>query len=52
MFDTKFVEYDFIIYMEPCVVLSYVDTITVGTIEYFIGEPSFTDGPYAFEQSP
>ena len=48
MFD----EYDLIIYVKPCIVDSYVDTVTVGVIYYNIGAPTITDGPYEFKQSP
>ena len=40
----------FTIYIEPCTINSYFDSITVGTLTYFIGDPTYTDGPYAFQQ--
>lgn len=43
-------EYEFPIYMEPCIVTSYFDSETVGIIEYFIGASAITDGSYAFTQ--
>ena len=48
MFD----EYDLTVFVQPCVVDSYVDTVTVGTINYNIGTSTITDGEYKFLQSP
>ena len=51
-FSVIFNEYDFVIRVEPCTVDSYIDTLRVTTIEYYLGEPSLTGGSYAFEQVP
>jgi len=40
--------YTFTIFMTPCVIYTYTDTVTVGTLTYFIGDPTLTDGPYEF----
>ena len=45
-----FVEYDFTIFIEPCIITSYVDSLNPGVIEYFIGEPALTAGGYGFTQ--
>ena len=52
VFTTKFVEYDFTVFIEPCVVNTYSDTLKVTLIEYFIGDPTLVDGKYMFEQDP
>ena len=41
-------EYQFSIYVEPCLVSSYTATTIVSEIVYDMGEPSITDGVYAF----
>ena len=51
-FTKKFVEYDFLILIEPCLVNSYVATTTVTEILYNIGAPSKTDGRYGFDEAP
>ena len=51
-YTTLFVEYDFIIRMEPCLVTTYTDTTKVTAIVYNIGAPSLTDGLYVFDEDP
>ena len=51
-FTTMFIEDDFTVFIQPCVVDTYVDTVTVGTINYNIGASTMTDGTYKFQQSP
>lgn len=51
-YTTKFVEYDFIILIEPCLVNTYTDTTTVEVIVYNIGAPQLTDGYYVFDEAP
>ena len=51
-FTTLFVEYDFTIYTEPCLVNKYVDTTTVTKIRYNIGDPELKDGLYVFDEDP
>lgn len=36
-FTQLFVEYEFLVIIEPCIVDSYEDTLTAATIEYAIG---------------
>ena len=48
-YSPMFVEYDFIIFIEPCIVNTYSDTLKVTLIEYFIGDPTLIDGNYMFE---
>ena len=36
-YTTMFVEYDFIIFIEPCLVNTYTDTTTITSIVYNIG---------------
>ena len=47
-----FVEYEFIVFMEPCLVSSYDATTSVTRIIYNIGELSLTAGKYVFDESP
>ena len=35
-----------------CIINTYLDTVKVQTINYTLGNPTMTDGTYAFEQSP
>ena len=49
-FNTLFVEYTFPIYMEPCQISSFTDSLTAGPIFYNIGAPDKTDGNYDFLQ--
>lgn len=44
-----FVKYNFDIIVSPCTVLTYVDTLRVTELRYFLGTPSLTDGNYFFE---
>ena len=45
-------EYNFSIYIEPCLITSYDSLQTVSSIEYAIGALSLTGGSYAFVQTP
>ena len=48
-----FVEYDFDVVIEPCVVDTYLDTLTAATIVYELGTPSLMNvSPFLFEQFP
>ena len=49
---TMFVEYDFIILIEPCLVNTYTDTTTITRIVYNIGALTLTDGLYVFDEDP
>ena len=51
-YTTLFVEYDFIIRVEPCLVTTYKDTTKVISITYNIGAPDLTDGLYVFDDNP
>ena len=51
-YTTLFKTDEFIVFVEPCTVDTYVDTVTVGVINYNIGTPTMTDGPYEFQQTP
>ena len=51
-YTTLFVEYDFIILIEPCIVTTYTDTTTVTVIFYNIGAITLTDGLYVFDEDP
>ena len=42
------VEYDFDIYIGPCLVDTYESTLDAGPISYRIGDPTLTDGRYSF----
>ena len=46
------VQYDFKIYIEPCLVNTYVSTQDAGPLVYRIGDPGITDGAYIFTQDP
>ena len=46
-----FVEYDFTIFIEPCLVNTYLATLEVVDINYNIGAPDLTNvGPYVFDE--
>ena len=45
-FTTWFVEYDFLIQIEECVITSYDVTLTIPTLTYIIGDPEFTSSSY------
>ena len=47
-----FVEYDFVILIEPCLVNTYTDTNTISRIVYNIGSLTLTDGLYVFDEDP
>lgn len=50
-FTQMFVEYDFIVIIEPCIVDSYEDTLTAATIEYAIGSLALANvSPFEFTQ--
>ena len=50
---TLFVEYDFKVIMQPCIVNTYTDTQRVGDITYNIGAPSLENvGKYTFDEDP
>ena len=51
-FTTKFVEYELLILIEPCLVNTYSAAQKVTTIIYNIGAPSLTDGSYFFDEDP
>ena len=51
-FTTMFVEYDILVLIEPCLVTTYTDTITVTEIFYNIGAATLTDGLYKFDEDP
>ena len=51
-YSVMFVEYDFIIRIEPCLVSTYTDTTKVTVIKYNLGAPDLTDGLYVFDESP
>ena len=47
--DTTF---DFTVFMTPCRITDYIDTLKVDEIRYSLGEPSLQDGPYTFDEVP
>ena len=47
-----FVEYEFIIFIEPCLVDTYLATQKVSIVVYNVGGPSMTDGLYIFDEDP
>ena len=50
---TMFVEYDFTVYIDPCIVNTYTATQLVGDISYNIGADSLIGvGPYSFDEDP
>ena len=50
---TMFVEYEFTIFIEPCIVNTYLATLEVEDISYNIGAPDlFSVGPYVFDEEP
>ena len=51
-YDTKFVEYDFLVTIEPCRITDYVDTVRVIELRYNIGALDLTDGFYQFDEVP
>ena len=51
-FTDWFVQYDFKIYIEPCLVNTYVSSLDAGPLTYSIGDPSMTDGRYIFTEDP
>ena len=51
-FTTMFVEYEFLILIEPCLVSKYSATILLTEIVHNIGAVQKTDGFYAFAEDP
>ena len=51
-YTAMFVEYDFVILIEPCLVSSYLDTTKITQIVYNIGALTLTDGLYVFDEDP
>ena len=50
---TMFVEYDFTIFIEPCIVNTYIATLEVADISYNIGAPELANvSPYVFDEDP
>ena len=43
-------EYNFTIFVKPCEINTYTATTKVIEIVYSIGDPTLTDGLYAFEE--
>jgi len=51
-FRTMVAQFDFVIYIEPCLVSTYEASTRVSLIVYNVGQPSLTDGYYDFKESP
>lgn len=51
-YTTLFVEYDFVILVEPCVVNTYTETTKIFAIIYNIGAITLTDGLYVNDEDP
>ena len=49
---TLFVEYDFVIQIEECIIASYDATQVIPTMTYIIGDPDLTSIQYQFEETP
>ena len=50
---TMFVEYEFTVYIEPCIVNTYKATLEVADISYNIGTSELTNvSPYVFDENP
>ena len=50
---TMFVEYDFTVFIEPCIVNTYLATLEVADISYNIGASELTNvSPYVFDEDP
>ena len=50
---TKFVEYEFTVLIQPCIVNTYTATLEVANISYNIGAPDLLNvGPYVFDEDP
>ena len=50
---TKFVEYEFTIFIEPCIVNTYIATLEVADISYNIGATELANiSPYVFDEDP
>ena len=48
-----FVEYNFIVFIEPCLVSTYTATLEVADISYNIGAPDLLNvSPYVFDENP
>ena len=51
-YDTLFVEYDFLVTIEPCRITDYVGSVRVIELRYNVGAISLTDGFYQFDELP
>ena len=52
-FTTLFVEYTFTVFVEPCLVSTYLATLEVADITYNIGAPALLNvAPYVFDEDP
>ena len=52
-YTTMFVEYNFTIFVEPCLVTTYTATTEVADISYNIGAADLLNvGPYVFDEEP
>ena len=50
---TMFVEYDFTVFIEPCIVSTYLATLEVADISYNIGASELANvSPYVFDEDP
>ena len=50
---TMFVEYDFTVFIEPCIVNTYLATLEVADISYNIGASELANvSPYIFDEDP
>ena len=50
---TMFVEYDFTVFIEPCIVNTYLATLEVADISYNIGASEISNiSPYVFDEDP
>lgn len=47
-----FVEYDFFIQIEECIINSYEVADTIPTLTYIIGDPDFISTSYSFDETP
>lgn len=51
--DSRVIQYDFVIVVQPCLVNDYLDVSTVGDMDYTLGQPGFNSaGSYQFDESP
>ena len=47
-----FNEYEFTIYINPCIVTDYIASLQVTEIRYVLNSPTLTDGHYIFDEVP